>query len=125
MSWVILPSAPSGVVSVSPVAREATTERRAVTTMATEPSRMGMPKARWLRTSTSTEVRITPTANQEPGTSIRSIGSSVALRRAPKMLAQPAEGAARWCASSRKKLTSAAQVMSEAPPQTDQLTMPR
>ena len=47
MSWVILPIAPTGVVSVSPVTRQATRASTNERSTATAVCQYGMPKVTW------------------------------------------------------------------------------
>ena len=68
---MIFPTGPMGVVSVSPVARAATTAMRAEIRMATTPSATGIPKANRLTATTPVPATRTPTANHVPGTSMR------------------------------------------------------
>ncbi|NBX30659.1 hypothetical protein EBR04_09520, partial [bacterium] len=68
--------APIGVMSVSPVARAATIERRNVTSTARMPIHHEMPKSQWPSTTQAVPKMSEPARNQEAGTSTRASGSS-------------------------------------------------
>ena len=79
MSCVILPMAPTGVMSVSPVARQATMARKKDMTTARMPIHQWMPKNQIWRITAAMPVTITPMANHEPGTSTAASASSWAV----------------------------------------------
>jgi hypothetical protein len=81
---VILPIAPIGVMSVSPVARAATIDKRNVTTTASRPIHQVIPKSTWPSTTHAVPARATPTTNHDAGTSMWASSSSIRSRaRAP------------------------------------------
>ncbi len=74
-SCVILPIAPIGVTSVSPVARAATIDSRNVTSTAMIPIHQVISNKKWPSSTQARPVRKVPATNQDVGTSISSIGS--------------------------------------------------
>jgi len=86
---VIFPMAPIGVMSVSPVARAATIDRRKVRSTATTPIHHVIPKRISPRTTQAVPKTSVPVANHQPGTSTRASGSSVASARRPTRVARP------------------------------------
>src|SRR5262249_37282455 len=77
---VTLPIAPTGVVSVSPVTRQATSASQKDSTTATAACQTGIPKLACPSQASATSDTIWPTANQLIGASIRS-GSLAAAER--------------------------------------------
>jgi hypothetical protein len=80
MSCVTLPIAPTGVVSVSPVTRQATRASQKDSATAITVSQTGMPKLACPSQASATSDTIWPTANQLMGASMRS-GSLAAAER--------------------------------------------
>ena len=64
-------------MSVSPVARAATIDRKNVTSTARIPIHQLMPKRKWPSTTQAVPARPTPTTNHEAGTSMCASSSSI------------------------------------------------
>jgi hypothetical protein len=79
-SWVILPMAPTGVVSVSPVTRHATSASANESSTATAVSQYGMPKVTWPSQASPISAMPCPPMNQDDGVSIAATGSSLRAR---------------------------------------------
>ena len=69
VSWVILPMAPTGVVSVSPVTRHATSASANDSSTASAVCQYGMPNARWPSQASPTNAATWPPTNHEAGAS--------------------------------------------------------
>ena len=80
VSCVILLKGPTGVMSVSPVARAATSTSRNVASTAITPIHQVMWNSMWPRITTTSPSTAKPPRNHVPGTSIRSMGSVPARR---------------------------------------------
>ena len=105
-SCVILPIAPTGVVSVSPVTRQATSARTNESSTATAVCQYGMPKVRWPSHASPTRPTSCPAMNHEAGVSMAAIGSS-ARRRPPPNIAPrspKARSAVRHCSANESRL---------------------
>ena len=76
ISCVILPIAPIGVMSVSPVARAATIDRKKVTSTARMPIHQVMSNSQWPRITQAVPAASVPATNQLDGTSTWASGSS-------------------------------------------------
>ncbi len=76
VSWVILLSGPTGVMSVSPVARAETTTRKKVAISAITPIHHLMWNSECPSSTAAVPSTMKPPMNHDPGTSIFSIGSS-------------------------------------------------
>src|SRR5271169_4768308 len=81
MSCVTLPIAPTGVVSVSPVTRQATRASQKDSATAITVSQTGMPKLACPSQASATSDTIWPTANQLMGASMRSGPLAAAERK--------------------------------------------
>src|SRR5262249_36783100 len=81
MSWVTLPIAPTGVVSVSPVTRQPTIATHNDGTTAIAVAQTGMPKLACPRQARATSDTIWPTANQLIGASMRPPSLTAAERK--------------------------------------------
>src|SRR5216683_3218967 len=71
MSWVTLPIAPTGVVSVSPVTRQATSASQKDSATAIAVSQTGMPKLACPSQASATSDTIWPTTNQLIGATMQ------------------------------------------------------
>jgi len=80
MSWVTLPIGPTGVVSVSPVARQQTRDIKNETATAINPSPTETWKPRYRTTTVPMPMGISPATSQELGTSIAASASVWAVR---------------------------------------------
>ena len=74
-SWVIFPIAPTGVVSVSPVTRQATRARAKDSSTATAVCQYGMPKVWWPSQASPRNPTTWPETNHEAGVSMAASGS--------------------------------------------------
>src|SRR5262249_52730867 len=82
ISWVTLPIAPTGVVSVSPVTRQATSASQKDSATAMAVSQTGMPKPACPSQASATNDTIWPTATQLIGGSMRLPPLAAAARKA-------------------------------------------
>ena len=121
ISCVTLPIAPIGVVSVSPVIRQATRAKANVSTTATALCQRGMPKLNLASVARPTRPTSWPPRNQEAGTSMASISLALCLfspeKSAPKL--PNARSALRHLKPIARKLDV---IMQETPPQTVHIT---
>ena len=116
-SWVILPMAPMGVTSVSPVARAATMESRKAMATESTPSSTGTPNHARCMVTAATVQSARPTRNQLCGTSTAARASSVL---GPPLKIRPRPEKARAIMRQRNaKETSEALTISEVPAHTD------
>jgi len=121
MSWVTLPIAPMGVVSVSPVTRQATSASQKDSATAIAVSQTGMPKLACPSQARATNDTIWPTANQLIGASMRPPSLAAAERKdsnCPR--SRNALNAVRQLSA---KLNSPAATMQDAPNQSVHCTM--
>src|SRR5581483_9529241 len=115
VSWVTLPIAPMGVVSVSPVTRQATSASPKERTTARTLCQYGMPKEACASKARAMSETTWPAMNQEPGTSIASTSEGVFFSLAeniPPRL-RKARRAVRHCIA---KLSKPDATMHEVPP---------
>src|SRR3954466_11330758 len=121
MSCVTLPIAPTGVVSVSPVTRQATSASQNDSATAITVSQTGMPKLACPSQASATSDTIWPTANQLMGASMRS-GSLAAAERKESICPRSwnALNAVRQLSA---KLSSPEATMQDAPNQSVHWTM--
>jgi hypothetical protein len=121
MSWVTLPIAPTGVVSVSPVTRQATSANQKDSATAIAVSHTGMPKLACPSQARATNDTIWPTPNQLIGASMRP-GSLAAAKRKESICSRSrnALNAERQLSA---KLKSPAATMQDAPNQSVHCTM--
>src|SRR5262245_20504048 len=103
MSWVTLPIAPTGVVSVSPVTRQATSASKKDSATAITLCQTGMPKLACPSQASATSDTIWPTANQLIGASMRP-GSLAAAERKESI-----------CPRSRNALNAVRQLSAKLP----------
>src|SRR3954470_14317978 len=121
MSWVTLPIAPTGVVSVSPVTRQATSANQKDSATAMTVSQTGMPKVTCPSQASATSDTIWPTANQLMGASMRSGSLAAAARKESTFpRSRNALNAVRHVSA---KLSSPAATMQDAPNQSVHCTM--
>src|SRR5436190_1725791 len=120
-SWVTLPMAPTGVVSVSPVTRQATSASRNDSATATTLCQTGMAKLAWASQASATSDTIWPMANQLIGASIE-LGPSVAAGRKESICRRSpnARNAVRQLSA---KLSRPEATMQDAPNQSVHCTM--
>src|SRR5215470_5276755 len=115
MSWVTLPIAPTGVVSVSPVTRQATSASQKDSVTAIAVSQTGMPKLACPSQASATNETIWPAPNQLIGVSMRSASLAAAERKASsRPRSRNALNAVRQLSA---KLNSPAASMQDAPNQ--------
>src|SRR5207249_11606107 len=81
LSWVTLPIAPTGVVSVSPVTRQATSASQKDSATAIAVSQTGMPKLACPSQASATSDTTWPTTNQLIGASMRQGSLGAAERK--------------------------------------------
>jgi len=123
VSCVIFPMAPTGVVSVSPVTRQATSARAKERTTARSVCQYGIPKVRCPRIASPAKPSPWPRKNQEGGVSMAFSGSSAFLPpRNMSPMPLNARTALRHC---MPKASSPDVTMQAVPPQSVQLTMLR
>src|SRR5438874_6888574 len=120
ISWVTLPIAPTGVVSVSPVTRQATSASQKDRATAITVSQTGMPKLACPSQASATRDTICPTANQLMGASMRSGSLAAAERKSICPRSWNALNAVRQLSA---KLISPAATMQDAPNQSVHCTM--
>src|SRR5207244_801554 len=121
MSWVTLPIAPTGVVSVSPVTRQATSASQKDSATAITLCQTGMPKLACPSQASATSDTIWPAANQLMGASMRPASLAGAERKdsiCPR--SWNARNAVRQLSA---KLISPAATMQDAPNQSVHCTM--
>ena len=122
MSCVIFPIAPTGVVSVSPVTRQATSANANDNSTATAVSQYGMPKVLWPSHARPTKPKSWPPINHEAGVSIAAMGSWASLLAPPNIARRSAKAASavrHWSPNeSRLEVT-----MQATPPQSVHCTM--
>ena len=97
--------APTGVVSVSPVTRHATSASANDSSTASAVCQYGMPNARWPSQASPTNAATWPATNHEAGASSAATGSS--SRRPPRTMAATsvsARSAVRHCSAKASRL---------------------
>src|SRR6516165_8377948 len=115
VSCVIFPIAPTGVVSVSPVTRQATSASKKDSATATTLCQTGMPKLACASQASATSDTIWPTANQLIGASMRACSPAPAGRQENICPRSPnARNAVRQLSA---KLNNPAATMQDAPNQ--------
>ena len=122
MSWVIFPIAPTGVVSVSPVTRHATSASANESSTATTVCQYGMPRVWWPRSASPVTPTIWPPMNHDAGASIAATGSFAVLRLPPNIgpRSVKARSAVRHCMANESRLEV---TMHATPPQSVHWTM--
>src|SRR5215472_911737 len=121
ISWVTLPIAPTGVVSVSPVTRQATSASQKDSATAIAVSQTGMPKLACPSQARATNDTIWPTANQLIGASMRPPSLAAAERNESSCpRSRNALNAVRQLSA---KLNTPAATMQDAPNQSVHCTM--
>src|SRR5258707_9111453 len=121
ISCVTLPIAPTGVVSVSPVTRQATSASQKDSATAIAVSQTGMPKLACPSQARATSDTIWPTANQLIGASMRQ-GSLAAAER-KESICPRSRNALNAVRQLSAKLSSPAATMQDAPNQSVHCTM--
>src|ERR1700758_2916101 len=115
MSWVTLPIAPIGVVSVSPVTRQATSASQKDSATAIAVSQTGMSKLACPSQASATSDTIWPTTNQLMGASMRwALLAAVERKESISTRSRNALNAVRQLSA---KLNSPAATMQDAPNQ--------
>jgi hypothetical protein len=120
-SCVTLPIAPTGVVSVSPVTRQATSASRKDSITATRLCQTGMPKLACASQASATNDTIWPAANQLIGASMR-FSSRVTVGRKENICPR-SRNALKAVRQLRAKLSSPAVTMQDAPNQSVHCTI--
>src|SRR5216683_931263 len=124
MSWVTLPIAPTGVVSVSPVTRQATSASQKDSATAIAVSQTGMPKLACPSQASATSDTIWPTANQLIGASMASMQPSLlAAAERKESICPRSRNALNAVCQLSAKLNSPAATMQDAPNQSVHCTM--
>src|ERR1700745_3348308 len=121
MSWVTLPIAPTGVVSVSPVTRQATSASQKDNATAIAVSQTGMPKLACPSQASATSDTIWPTANQLIGASMRQGALAAAERK--ESTCRRSWNALNAVRQLNAKLSSPDATMQDAPNQSVHCTM--
>src|SRR5262244_3431485 len=121
MSWVTLPIAPTGVVSVSPVTRQATSASQKDSATAIAVSQTGMPKLACPSQARATSDTIWPTPNQLIGASMRR--GSVGAAERKESICPRSRNALNAVRQLSAKLNSPAATMQDAPNQSVHCTM--
>src|SRR5262249_29689786 len=121
VSCVILPMAPTGVVSVSPVTRQATSASKKDSTTATTLCQTGMAKLAWASQASATSETIWPTANQLIGVSMWPYSSAGAERN--ESICPRSRNALNAVRQLSAKLNNPAATMQDAPNQSVHCTM--
>ena len=119
---MIFPIAPTGVVSVSPVTRHATSASANERSTATAVCQYGIPRMTWPSHASPTRPTIWPPTNHDAGVSIATMGSCVSLRRPPNIAPRSvkARRAVRHCVANESRLEV---TMQATPPQSVHWTM--
>src|SRR5262250_1877175 len=121
MSWVTLPIAPTGVVSVSPVTRQATSASQKDSATAIAVSQTGMPKLACPSQARATSDTIWPTPNQLIGASMRR--GSVGAAERKESICSRSRNALNAVRQLSAKLNTPAATMQDAPNQSVHCTM--
>src|SRR5215813_514174 len=121
MSCVTLPIAPTGVVSVSPVTRQATSASQKDSATAIAVSQTGMPKLACPSQARATSDTIWPAANQLIGASMRR--GSVGAAERKESICPRSRNALNAVRQLSAKLNSPAATMQDAPNQSVHCTM--